>query len=462
MKYKIGFLALFAFFNVSSQIDGKWHTSFSIMGTTNRIEMNVLNYPTNPVVTFSDSDSDKFKDIEMDKVFMSDSSINFTWTRIALSFKGKYYSNGDSIVGVMSQMDIKWGVTFKREEQEKKVIKRYQEPKEPFAYPVEEFLIKNGKNTLGATLTLPKNAGNNYPIVVLASGTGPQDRNCEILGHKSFLVIADYFARNGIACLRFDDRGTGKSTGIYQMATLEDFASDVNACVDFLKKDKRFSKNSIGIAGHSEGGMHALIAAKKNKNIKFIIELASVGTSGREVLIEQQYLIPLKSGKSEAYAQWNKETYTGICDIISKYSVEKAVDPLSEFLSKMYEIAPQEYKDVTSEMNFKLGTNMFINNEWGRQFVAFEAKDYLKKLKIPILAINGSQDIQVPPLENQRGFAQNFSKKSKVKSKAIVIDGLNHLFQKCESCTIYEYAELEETFSEQVLIAMRDWIKGLD
>lgn len=462
MKYNIGFLVLFLTFNVNSQIDGKWYTSFSIMGTTNRMEMNILDYPKNTVVTFSDSDSDNFKDIKMDKLVITDSTLNFTWTTIALSFKGKYYSNGDSIVGVMSQMDIKWGVTFKREQQEKIVVKRPQEPKAPFAYPVEEVLIKNGEILLSGTLTLPKNVENNFPIVILASGSGPQNRDCDILGHKSFLVIADYLARNGIACLRFDDRGTGKSTGVYQLASLEDFASDVKACVTYLKKDPRFGKNSIGIAGHSEGGMHALIAARKNKHVKFIIELASIGTSGREVLIEQQYLIPLKSGKSESYAQWNKETYTGICDIISNYSIEKAIEPLNKLLSEMYAKAPQEYKDQTSEMNFKLGTNMFINNEWGRQFVAFEAKDYLKKLKIPILAINGSQDIQVPPVKNQQGFEQNFSKKSKIKSKAIVIDGLNHLFQKCDSCTVYEYGELEETFSEQVLIAMRDWIKELE
>lgn len=461
MKNILSCILLFLAFNVTSQIDGLWHASFSIMGTTNQIDMNVLDYPNNPSVTLSDGDEEKFRDVKMDKLVVSDSTLSFTWTNIALTFKGKYFPNGDSIVGVMSQMDIKWGVTFKREKQEKIIVRRYQEPKEPFAYPVEELLIKNGEITLGATLTLPKNAGANFPIVVLASGSGPQDRNCEIMGHKSFLVIADYLARNGIACLRFDDRGIGKSTGVFQMASLEDFASDVNACVLFLKNDKRFDSNLIGIAGHSEGGMHALIAAKKNKNVKFIIELASVGTSGREVLIEQQYLIPLKSGKSEAYAQWNKETYTGICDIISNYSIEKATEPLNLFLSEMYEKAPQEYKDQTSEMNFKLGTNMFINNVWGRQFVSFESKKYLKKLKIPVLAINGSQDIQVPPISNQAGFEANFSKRSRKNSKAMIINGLNHLFQKCKSCTVYEYGELEETFSEEVLIQMRDWLKEL-
>lgn len=455
LKLVFIFLPLFT----SAQIDGEWHTSFSIMGITNRMDMSISAYPEKPIIAMSDPDEGRFKDVKMDKVLVTDSTISFTWTKIGLSFKGKYYPIGDSIQGVMTQMDLKWGATFTRFEQEKIIIKRPQEPKSPFAYPVEEILIKNGDIVLGATLTLPKNASENFPIVVLASGSGAQDRNCELLGHKPFLVIADYLARNGIGSLRFDDRGVGQSTGNFQQASLSDFGSDVKACVSFLASDSRYKNHPIGIAGHSEGGMHALIAAKGNKNVKFIIELASVGTSGKDVLIEQQYLIPLKSGKSIEYAQWNKELYTGICSILESYSQEKSVDTLNAFLSKMYATAPVDYKEQTNEMNFKLGINMFLNNTWGRQFVAFKSEPYLKKIKVPVLAINGSQDIQVPPVSNQAGFAQNFSKKSKPQSKAIVVDGKNHLFQNCLSCTVLEYGELEETFSEDVLILMRDWIK---
>lgn len=444
-----------------SQIDGEWHTSFSIMGMTERMDMTISNYPSEPMITITDPDKASIKEVKMDKVVVTDSSLSFTWAKIGLSYKGVYFKNGDSIQGVMSQMDLKWGATFTRQIQEKIIIKRPQTPIS-FAYPVEEITIQNGDIQLGATLTLPKNAGNKYPIVVLASGSGAQDRDCEILGHKSFLVISDYLARNGIGCLRFDDRGVGKSTGSYQKASLQDFGSDVRACVSYLSKDPRFEGHPIGIAGHSEGGMHALIAAKKNKKVAFIVELASVGTSGRDVLVEQQYLVPKKSGKSEEYAKWNQEVYAGICDIIANYNQEKAAEPITVFLDKMYEKAPQEYKDQSNIFNFKIGLNMLLNNDWGRQFIAFETKDYLSKLKIPVLAINGSQDLQVPPISNQSGFAKNFSKKSQLKSKAIVVDGLNHLFQRCNTCTVYEYGELEETFSEDVLKLMTNWIKEVN
>jgi pimeloyl-ACP methyl ester carboxylesterase len=443
------------------QINGTWHTSFSIMGNSNRLDMFVNNNPINPSISVTNPDSDKTKNLLMDKVKITDSTLSFFWTKTGISYEGKYSKTGDSLVGVMSQMDVKWEVNFTRHEHEKIVLKRPQEPKAPFAYPVEEILIQNGENVLGATLTLPLNAGSNYPIVVLASGSGAQDRNCELVGHKSFLVIADYFARNGIACLRFDDRGVGKSTGSFQTASLEDFASDVNTCVNYLVQDPRFAGNKIGVAGHSEGGMHALIAAKSNKKIQFIVELASVGTSGGEVLAEQNYLIYKASGSSEEVGVWAKETITGICGILAANSADKAVEPLSKYIETRYAIAPKEFTDMTSVSQYKMGTIMMLNNDWGRQFTGFQAANYLKKIKVPVLAINGSKDIQVPPVSNQAGFAKSFSKKSLSQSKAIVVDGLNHLFQNCNTCTTSEYVELEETFSETVLKEMTVWIKGL-
>jgi pimeloyl-ACP methyl ester carboxylesterase len=443
------------------QINGTWHTSFSIMGNSNRMDLIISNYPFNPVGKMSDPDG-SYENIVMDKLKITDSTLSFLWTKIGLTFDGKFSKTGDSIVGVMSQMDVKWAANFTRTEQEKIVVKRPQEPKAPFAYPVEEILIQNGENVLGATLTLPLNAGSNYPIVVLASGSGAQDRNCELVGHKSFLVIADYLARNGIGSLRFDDRGVGKSTGSFQAASLEDFASDVNACVTYLVQDPRFAGNKIGVAGHSEGGMHTLVAAKSNKKIQFIVELASVGTSGGEVLAEQNYLISVTSGSSEELGIWAKETITGICGILAANSVDKAVDPLTKYIESRYAMAPKEFTDVTSLSNYQMGIQMMLNNDWGRQFLGFQTATYLKKIKVPILAINGSKDIQVPPVSNQAGFASNFSKKSLPQSKAIVVDGLNHLFQKCITCTISEYGELEETFSETVLKEMTVWIKGLN
>ncbi len=397
----------------------------------------------------------------MTNVVVRDSSVSFSYQKIGLSFKGKYHRDGDTLMGVMSQSDVRWTVVFRREMLEIAKINRPQEPVPPFDYPIEEVLIKNGDIVLGATLTLPKDQSHPFPIVVLASGSGAQDRNCEIMGHKSFWVIADFLAQNGIGCLRFDDRGVGKSTGVFATASLLDFGSDVSACVNFLAEDERFHDCPLGIVGHSEGGMHALIAAKKNKSVEFVIELASVGTSGKNVLIEQQYLIPLAAGKDTAYATWNRDVYAGLSEIIARYPQNKASDRIAEFLDTMYQIAPSDFKSAANIMNFKVGLNVFLNNDWGRQFITFDTKKYLKKLKIPILAINGSMDIQVPPYPSQQGFSSLFAKQTRSTSEAAIIEGLNHLFQRCERCDIMEYGDLEETFSPVVLQKMREWIYGL-
>lgn len=450
--------------SAKAQPSGQYHCAFSVIGQSSRLSIDIRKGLVKYEIDLSLPDNEEQKAVRLDKVNVSDSALTFAWTAYGIVFKGKYYASGDSISGEMTQSSLKWPVTFLRDLPERIELKRPQQPIEPFEFISEDHLVSNGKITLGASLTLPKDytPGKWIPFVVLASGSGAQDRNCEIMGHQPFLVIADYLAQNGIACVRFDDRGVGKSTGVFQLATLEDFASDVNAIVNHFAKDSRFKTSPIGVAGHSEGGMHALIAASKNKKIKFVIELASVGTSGRNVLVEQQYLIPLKSGLSEEMALWNRSVYANISDLLITTPTKNRADALGLLLDSLYATAPSEYKAENGFAQFKMGMMLFANNEWLTQFVRYDAAKYLQKLKIPILAINGGEDIQVPAKSNQLGFEQHFSAASKqAGSKAIVIDGLNHLFQTCIKCTIMEYGDLEETFSPLVMEEMVRWINGL-
>jgi pimeloyl-ACP methyl ester carboxylesterase len=465
MKFIVLFLCSMLYFPCSSfaQPTGKYHCAFAVIGQSNRMTIDIRSGAVKYEIDLTLPDNEELKPVRMDRVIVNDTSLTFTWTAYAITFKGKHYVSGDSISGEMTQSTLKWPVTFYRELPERIELKRPQQVKEPFDFITEDYTIPNGKITLGATLTLPKNytAGQKIPIVVLASGSGAQDRNCEIMAHQPFLVIADHLAKNGIACVRFDDRGVGKSTGVFQLATLDDFASDVNAIVNHFAKDSRFKTSPIGVAGHSEGGMHALIAASKNKKIKFVIELASVGTTGRDVLVEQQYLIPLKSGLSEEMAVWNRSVYASISDLLIKKPAKNRSEALGTLLDSIYATALPEYKTETSFAQFKMGMMLFANNEWLSQFVRYNTSTYLKKFKIPLLAINGGEDIQVPAQSNQAGFENHFSVASKqAGSKAIVIEGLNHLFQTCKKCDIMEYGDLEETFSPLVLDEMVKWIQG--
>ena len=448
---------------IAQNLSGKWYSSFRIAGTAQRIDLLIGQNDKGATVDLVFPDLDTLKRHSTDQVVVNDTLVAFSWTKRALKFDGKFIASEGIIRGEMQQSGLDWEVTFYRDPQPVIEIKRPQEPNSADGYSVREVQIPNGDVALGATIFFPKLSENGkIPLVIMASGSGPQNRDCELMGHKPFLVMADHLAKNGIAVLRFDDRGMGKSTGVFQTASLKDFASDINACVKFIKRDKELGKRvQIGIAGHSEGGMHALMVAAKNKDVRFILELASVGTSGKDVLIRQQYLIPLKAGLSEEYARWNSAVFAGMCRIISNYTAEKVQDPMYTFLDSMYVLAPQEFREETEPMAFKFQIMLFGNNDWMRQFVTFESKDYLKKIKVPILVVNGGQDIQVPPTEALEGYDKHISKRSRAQSKLILAPDLNHLFQKCNTCDIQEYGDLEETVSPFVLDTMTQWIKGI-
>lgn len=457
---KTQFLFFFILFSSwsFSQITGVWHTSFTVAGTNNRMDLFIDGIGRDGTLKIGLPDIADFEPKLIENAIISRESIEFNWSTIALKYVGNYFAKGDSIHGKMSQSGLEWDVTFKREEQTLKKTIRPQEPKAPFDYAIEELLIPNGKFTIGATLTTPKNV-KNFPIVVLASGSGPQNRDCEIMGHKPFWVIADYLTKNGIGVLRFDDRGTGKSNADYSKANLQDFSSDVEACYKFLRK--KYKKNKIGLAGHSEGGMHTLIATTQLKKVDFLIQLAAVGTNGREVLVEQQFLIPLKNGQSQELAKWNSETYDTLTKLLIQTPKADFPNQVIAFVERNFESIPSELKEKATKQEFINGYISFLDNTWARGFMTFNSSDYLQKITCPILVINGSEDIQVPPIKNQEAFRINFSEKSKLKSKVVLFPGLNHLFQSCKKCSILEYGDLEETFSPKVLAEMTNWIKGL-
>lgn len=459
MMKKLILTALIGLFSLTGncQLFGEWYSSFIVMGMSTRLSMNIAE---DSVIRLSSPD-EEFPSAKMNRIEIENDSIKFRWDALNLKFAGKYKKDAELIEGEMHQAGITWETVFTRELKDKLVVSRPQEVGDSVSYYTEDVEIENGEIILGATVTLPQGHDASTPIVILASGSGPQNRDCELMGHKPFNVIADHLARNGVGCLRFDDRGVGSSGGEFGKATLSDFASDINACFDFLKKNG-YAKNLVGVAGHSEGGMHALIAASKNKDLAFVIELASVGTNGMDILIEQQYLIPIQAGKTEEYAAFNRKAFNDACEIISTVDEEEAGDSLSNHLAAIYDEAPAEYKAETNKFIFIMNINNLLNNDWGREFLQFHAETYLRQLKVPMLSVNGERDIQVPGQSNYDAFRNfKYTSKAKKQNKYILADGLNHLMQHCNTCTIEEYGEIEETFSVDVLEAITEWIKNL-
>lgn len=343
-------------------------------------------------------------------------------------------------------------------------LNRPQTPKEPYPYLSEEVQFPNEKQniSLGGTLTLPKGEGP-FPAVVLVTGSGAQNRDEELLGHKPFLVIADYLTRNGIAVLRYDDRGVGKSTGKFSEATTLDFATDANAAFDFLIKDKRINANKAGLMGHSEGGTIAPIVASRNKKVKFIVLLAGTGVDGKALMLEQYRLILKASSIPDSIidplVNLNRQAFDAAMTISDNAKAankireitDSTIQKLGEETSKKYNLSKKTAEQLV----------MQVLNPWMKEFIRLNPADYLGKVNCPILALNGESDLQVPMSQNipaiQKAVAKNKNGKLTVKT----FPKLNHLFQTANTGSPSEYARIEETFNEEVLKVILKFIQEL-
>ena len=376
-------------------------------------------------------------------------------------YSGKIFYDEMKIDGKWTQGGMNLDLTVKKVEK-LEGRNRPQEPKEPFPYNSEEVLFENEVDgvVLAGTLTFPKE-GNNFPAVVMISGSGGQDRNEELLGHKPFLVISDYLTQNGIAVLRFDDRGIAQSTGNHDTATSEDFARDVLAAVNFLKTRNEIDKTKIGLIGHSEGGMIAPLATVQTSDVAFIIMMAGLGIPGDSILYLQGELIQRAEGTSEEEIQKSVKTQREIFSIVKNNSDDEKLD--KELRDKFY----KEYSEMTEEEKSKLGDpevylNMqikTITSPWFKYFLRFDPVPVLEKVKCPILAINGEKDLQVPPKENLSAIETALKKGGNKNFEVKMLPGLNHLFQTSTTGAISEYGKIEETISPLALQTMLGWIK---
>ncbi len=440
-----------------AQIQGTWHSNFQVAGKSLLMDLQVEGIGRDGSIVVSIPDQPKLKPQTMEDYALFSDSLWFSWKMIGLTYAAKL--QGDSLVGTMAQSGLTWKAVFYKEVQSmKEVAGKIQEPKAPFPYKEQEIEIATTKKIkISGNLILPEfEKASTFPLVIMVSGSGAQDRNCEMLGHQPFWVLADHLARKGIASYRYDDRGVGKSTGKFESATQVDFATDLVSIIAYFHK--AFPKAKIYVYGHSEGGMTALRASVQTKDIAGIIEAASVGTSGKEVLIDQQYLIPEAMGFSKVECSWNQRLYSKGAEIALQ-STEKTFPSLYQtWLTQVWDSIPAKLLDGASQEDLQIQMTAFFNKEWARQFLAFESKIYLAQLNLPFLVINGSKDVQVPALSNQEGFRKNMSAASLSKSTFYILEGANHLFQQCESCNLAEYASLELTLDPTLMEWVTSWI----
>ena len=341
-----------------------------------------------------------------------------------------------------------------------KILNRPQEPKPPFPYRSEEVTFKNNAAgiVLAGTLTLPEKDGR-YPVAVLITGSGPQNRDEALMGHKPFLVLADWLTRQGIAVLRYDDRGVAKSGGDINPATTFDFATDAEAALEFLKNRKEIDSTKIGFIGHSEGGIIAPIIASRRHDVAFVVLMAGPGITGEQILLLQPALISKAEGQDEKSINANNKLSRDIYSVLKKNHDNAIAEKKLRRL-----IADSDKKNARdtsyhrlSEQEIK-GQIKSLTSPWFRCFLTLNPEEFLSKVTCPLLAIAGSLDLQVPPEEDLHAIEKAMIFAGNSHYRVEEFPGLNHLFQHATTGSPAEYPKIEETISPEVLDMIGKWI----
>lgn len=462
----ITILSLFLLVSVSAhaqrqpgQLEGSWAGKIEFSGTAFRMIFNLTMTDADTLKATADSPDQGAKDIPMGRVTLSGDTL----TIAAPILQGKYrgvITSDSTITGTWTQAGRSFPVDLKRGAPPV-VYNRPQEPKPPYPYREEEVVFRNNIENfdLAGTLTLPQGKGP-FPAVVLISGSGQQDRDETIYSHKPFKVIADHLTRNGIAVLRYDDRGMGGSKGSLNNATLLNFADDATAAVAFLSSRPEIDNKKIGLVGHSEGGLIAPIVASKYPGIAFIISLSGTGVNGKEVMLKQARDILKASATPEKEIDEAVSTNKMLFELAlsepdQRAFAKKALEAYGKELDAKG-LSPGEQKERMS--NFATGI-LQVNNAWMRYFIATEPAIFWSKVKCPVLALNGEKDLQVNYEQNLPAIKAALQKGGNKKVKTIALPDLNHLFQHCTTGNPSEYIVIEETFSPGVLDIMTRWIK---
>ncbi len=460
------FLILFLCFSydVIGQLNerclGTWEGVLSVNNTDLRIIFHIKSKNGVLMATMDSPDQLQY-DIKMDTVIADNEGFLLKLALASAEYKGKYRVDSLKVNGHWKQAGKSFKLNLKKNESF--LGRKFpQEPKAPFPYKAEEVLYKNKKAdiTIGGTLTVPEE-DKKYPVILLITGSGAQDRDENIAGHKPFWVIADHFSRRGFAVLRVDDRGIGASGGNPQTATTADFVTDVKAGIAFLKSHPSVDPTKIFLMGHSEGGLIAMmVAAEMKKGVAGIISLAGPGVPMQELIVRQSSDILLRSGKDlnqiKVLESFNRKFYSTIAN--DKKNKLSAMDLYNKVLPDFNAI-PKTVRDSLEFGEARLMQScVTVMMPWFRYFIKINPNPYLKKIKCPVLALNGSEDIQVAAGPNLEAICSVLRSKKTVDVTCSEIPGLNHLFQHCESCDIMEYGQLEETFAPKVLKAIEGWI----
>jgi len=439
----------------SQSVEGFWAGALDAGTFKLRLVMKFSRTPDGKLKGSLDSLDQGANDIPMSVVTFQNGALHVEMKTIGATYDGKLSADGTQITGEFTQ-GSKLPLDLKRIEKVSDVaLKRPQTPKKPYPYNEIDVTYQNkqDKITLSATLTAPRGAGP-FPAVVLITGSGLQDRNEALLGHQPFLVLADYLTRRGIAVLRADDRGIGGTSKGSPNDTSENYAGDALAGVEFLKTRKEINPKQIGLVGHSEGGMIAPMAAVRSNDVAFIVLMAGPGLVGDKLLIMQNGLI--------SAAECDKQVKESMAQVERLFVIAKdEKDPAvakQKMKAESVKIAESARKKLEGQLASLDGKVSEILSPWFRFFLIYDPRPTLMKVHVPVLAINGETDTQVPAHEDLEAIEQALKDGGNRDYKIVLLPKLNHLFQTSNTGAPSEYAEIEETIAPVALETMGDWI----
>jgi pimeloyl-ACP methyl ester carboxylesterase len=461
-------LVFFGGFTAMAQpaFEGSWEGALNIQGMQLPLVVHLNNTKTGYVGKF-DSPKQKAYDIPLTSVQVQSDTLIFTVSNAQIRYQGMWVT-GDSIVGTFTQagrqlpMNLKRQIAGKGTAQVATVV-RSQTPAKPYPYQTKEVKVKN-KNAqlqLAATLSMPAGKGP-FPAAILISGSGPQNRNSEVFDHEPFLVLSDFLTRQGIAVLRYDDRGVASSTGDFNTATSADFATDAAAAYDFLAKTKGIDKQKIGFIGHSEGGMIAPLAYGLRPNAGFMVLLAGVGIPVDALLLEQLQAVGTTEGLTQTTIDSQLLINKSIFGWLKHLPVEQAKDSIEALFVTALNRLP--IGDVEARQQLELqqqSTLKTYTDPWFLYFIRYEPAPVLSQVKCPVLALNGDKDVQVIAESNLAGIETALQKGGNTQVQVEALVGLNHLFQPSKTGAVSEYAEIDITFDTAAMQKIGNWILKL-
>ena len=471
MKKNLLLIVCFLFIGINAYTQsgfiGTWEGMISIGGNSLRVVFHIKNANNGLLSGEMDSPDQGVKGINCSAVTELGDSLFIEMDKMGAYYAGKM-QDASHIAGVLKQagyvlpMNLKKGI-------ETAGPNRPQTPKPPFDYISEDVIYQNADKTqqFGATITIPKGwSGATYPALVLITGSGLQNRDEEISGHKPFAVIADYLTKKGYIVLRVDDRSMGQSTGDVKNATTADFAKDVSTSFDYLKLRKEVDTKKMGLLGHSEGGIIAPMLASERKDVDFIILMAGVGEKVIKLMGEQNVAVLESNGVRKDYVEKYSPLYNEFLQIVMKSEdkadaitkMTQAVDKWKAKNTADVVIGTTGIQDEQSEQAFVAQFATQAASAWFKYFLSCDPDVYLRKLSCKVLAIDGSKDIQVIPGPNLAAIKASLAKSRSKVYEVKELPELNHLFQTCAKCTVDEYGELEETISPLALQTIGYWL----